>query len=552
MRVVICGAGIAGLTLANRTSVLGGEVTLLERAPGPRSQGYMIDFFGPGYDAAETMGLLPAIGDVAYPIDEVSLVDGHGRRRAGVPYMQFARSVDGRLCSVMRPDLEAVLQHHLPENVDLWFGTTVVGVADDGDAVLVTLDDGTELEADLLVGADGVHSTVRRLVFGAESEFLRYLGFHTAAFIFDAPRIRAEVGNRFVLTDTVGKQMGFYVLRDGRVAAFAVHRTPDSTLPDDARAAVQHAYRGLGWVVPEALEKCPPSEEIYYDQVAQIELPRWSKGPVTLVGDACYAVSLLAGQGASLGVAGAYVLADQLKRKTSIDRALADYERLWRPVAEEKQKAGRGAARWFLPESAAQLRIRRAALRLAWLPVVNRFIGATLAGKSTVPLVKRSETVRIVKNVRPPQGLRRLLFRMPIYFYRTGLGWLFGTRLLLLNHIGRVSGKPRHVVLEVVAHDGTDDSYVVASGWGPTAAWYRNILHTPTVTIQVGTRTMPVKAVPLSKDEGAEIFGRYASRHRMAAKYLLPRLLGFSVDGSEADFRAVGERLPFVRFVPAP
>jgi deazaflavin-dependent oxidoreductase (nitroreductase family) len=159
--------------------------------------------------------------------------------------------------------------------------------------------------------------------------------------------------------------------------------------------------------------------------------------------------------------------------------------------------------------------------------------------------------VRIIKNVQPPTGLSRLLFRIPIHVYRLGLGWLLGSRLLLLNHVGRVSGKPRQVVLEVVAHDRTDGSYVVASGWGPSATWYRNILHTPTVTIQVGTRKRRVKAVPLSRDEGAGIFADYASRHRMAAKYLLPRLMGFSVDGSEADFRAVGERMPFVRFVPA-
>lgn len=392
MKVVICGAGIAGLTLANRISALGGGVTVLERAPGPRSQGYMIDFVGPGFDAAEAMGLLPAMSEVAYPVDEVSLVDEHGRRRAGVPYAQFAKAVRARLRSVMRPDLEQVLRHSLPEDVDLRFGATLVGVADRGDAVLITLDGGERIEADLLIGADGVHSTVRRIVFGAESAFLRYLGFHTAAFVFDSARIRAEIGDRFVLTDTVGRQMGFYVLRDGRVAAFAVHRTPDATLPDDVRGAVRDAYRQLGWLVPEALNRCPSSEEIYYDQVAQVEMPSWRKGRVALVGDACYAVSLLAGQGASLAVAGAYLLADQLHRAPTIDRALAEYERLWRPVAEEKQKTGRGAARWFLPDSALELRIRRAALRLAWLPVVNRFVGATLAGKSTA-LIKNLHEV---------------------------------------------------------------------------------------------------------------------------------------------------------------
>ena len=156
--------------------------------------------------------------------------------------------------------------------------------------------------------------------------------------------------------------------------------------------------------------------------------------------------------------------------------------------------------------------------------------------------------MRVIKHIQPPTGITRFLFRIPIHLYWLRLGWLFGSRLVLLKHVGRVTGKPRQTVLEVVEHDG--DSYVVASGWGPAAAWYRNIHHTPDVTIQVGQRTIPVMAIPLSKDEGAEVFVRYGSRHRNVAKYMLARALGFSVDGSDADFRAVGRRLPFVRFVP--
>ena len=155
--------------------------------------------------------------------------------------------------------------------------------------------------------------------------------------------------------------------------------------------------------------------------------------------------------------------------------------------------------------------------------------------------------MKIVKNVRPPSGVSRALFRAPIHLYRLGLGWLFGKRILLLNHIGRISGKQRQVILEVVEHDASDGSFVVASGWGPTAAWYRNILHTPQVSIKVGRRTIPVTALPLTAEEGADIFARYAAQHRAAATYLLPRLMGFSVDGSDTDFRAVGQRMPFVR-----
>jgi 2-polyprenyl-6-methoxyphenol hydroxylase-like FAD-dependent oxidoreductase len=377
MRAIVCGAGIAGLTLANRLWASGAEVTVLERAPGPREQGYMIDFFGPGYDAITAMGLLPQIEDVAYRVTEASFVDEQGHRRAGVSLDSFAV---GPLLSIMRPDLERVLREQL--RVDIQFGVSPVAVTETHDSVRVTLDNGTDLEADLLVGADGVHSTVRRLVFGDESRFFRYLGFHTTAFTFDDPEIHAMVDGRACLTDTVGRQMGFYALRDGRVAAFGVHRTSDPRRPSDVRAAVLEQYSGMGWVVPAVLAACPPAEQIFYDQLAQIVLPSWSTERVVLVGDASYAVSLLAGQGASLGIAGAYVLADQLARTQSIGQALVNYENLWRPVAEEKQKAGRASGRWFAPKSDLDLMIRRMSLRMVGLPVVNRRVAALLAGRS--------------------------------------------------------------------------------------------------------------------------------------------------------------------------
>lgn len=158
--------------------------------------------------------------------------------------------------------------------------------------------------------------------------------------------------------------------------------------------------------------------------------------------------------------------------------------------------------------------------------------------------------MRTTKTVRPPGGVQRLFYRMPIYVYRLGLGWVFGSRFLLLHHIGRASGRSRQAVLEVVEHDETADTFVVASGFGRTSAWYRNILKKPAVTIQVGRRTIPVTAQPLEPTDGADVFVRYATRHPQLAARLLSRLMGYAVDGSEADFRAVGQRLPFVRFVP--
>ncbi|MFF5033105.1 nitroreductase family deazaflavin-dependent oxidoreductase [Nocardia salmonicida] len=157
--------------------------------------------------------------------------------------------------------------------------------------------------------------------------------------------------------------------------------------------------------------------------------------------------------------------------------------------------------------------------------------------------------MQIVKRPAPPTGVRRLMFRAPIHLYRLRLGWLFGGRLLLLDHTGRVSGKPRQAVIEVVEHDSADGSFVVCSGFGPKAAWYQNILATPDTSIRVGLHTIQVTAVPLDTNEGGEFMARYAPRHPRAARKLV-RFMGFVVDGTPEDYREVGRQLPFVRLCP--
>lgn len=147
----------------------------------------------------------------------------------------------------------------------------------------------------------------------------------------------------------------------------------------------------------------------------------------------------------------------------------------------------------------------------------------------------------------PPKGLRRTFARLPIHLYRLRLGWLLGERFLLLHHIGRISGKPRQVVLEVVEH--TDGGYVVCSGFGRQADWYRNVLEHPDVTIQVGRNRRAATAHPVPAPEGGETMARYASRHPKAA-VRLARLMGFTVDGTADDYRRVGRELPFLRLTP--
>ncbi|WP_243742385.1 nitroreductase family deazaflavin-dependent oxidoreductase [Actinorugispora endophytica] len=141
-----------------------------------------------------------------------------------------------------------------------------------------------------------------------------------------------------------------------------------------------------------------------------------------------------------------------------------------------------------------------------------------------------------------------MLFRLPVHLYRMRLGRLLGGRLLLLEHTGRVSGKRRLVVVEVVERDA-GGGYTVCSGFGAGADWYRNVLAAPETTVRVGGRVVRVTGVPLSSGDGGEAMVRYARRHPVAARRL-SGFMGFVVDGSEGDYREVGRRLPFVRFVP--
>lgn len=379
MKALICGAGIAGLALAHRLHHHGWEVQVVDHAPGPREQGYMIDFFGPGYEALTAMGLRPGLRRFASSVESFRYIDSRGRTTVSVDYTLFARALDGEIASIMRPALERMLRESLNNQVDIRYDVTIDRISGDR----AELSDGTAVEADVIVGADGIHSHVRSLVFGPERDHLRYLGMHTGAYVFHDPAVFEQVRGQFVLTETLNRQLGLYGLDDGRVAVFAVHRTEDARLPEDPREALRRTYTGMGDLVERAVANCPPPDAVYYDQVAQIDAPRWTDGRVALVGDAAYAVSLIAGQGASLGVAGAYLLAERLHAATSVQGGLTDYERRWRPVIRATQQAARDrVTEWFLPTSSAKLLARRWGFRAMRLPGLDRLLVGPLFPKN--------------------------------------------------------------------------------------------------------------------------------------------------------------------------
>lgn len=151
-----------------------------------------------------------------------------------------------------------------------------------------------------------------------------------------------------------------------------------------------------------------------------------------------------------------------------------------------------------------------------------------------------------IGNPQPPRGFKRLFFRAPIWCYRLGCGWLLGKRFLLLTHTGRRSGLPRQTVLEVVDYNRDTGTYVIASGYGRQSNWYRNLLKTPEVTIQVGQQKMNVVAHPFTPEESGGAMVNYARRYPKAARFIC-RKVGYRIDGSEDDYRTVGqEAIPFV------
>jgi 2-polyprenyl-6-methoxyphenol hydroxylase-like FAD-dependent oxidoreductase len=366
-RAAVCGAGIAGLATAAVLARGGWEVVVVERAPRLRDAGYMIDFFGPGFETAERLGLLPALERVRYRIQAIRWADRNGRTQTTTHYDVFEHILRGRLMSLMRGDLEREIHDVLPASVDMRFGRTVQAFEERGDRLAIDLGGGMFESADVLIGADGVHSRVRELAFGPESGFIRDLGYRTAAYVFADARVHAALGNEFVIASAPNRQAGLYPLRDGRVATFFAHRGREP-LPESPAAALRSVYGDLGGLVPDALAAAAGAESIYYDMVAQVEMPAWSRGRVALVGDAAQAVSLLAGQGASIAMAAGEALGNALASSASPAAAFARYEAEMRPMVEKRQAAGRRIAKWFVPADRVRLAIRNAALRVIELP----------------------------------------------------------------------------------------------------------------------------------------------------------------------------------------
>jgi 2-polyprenyl-6-methoxyphenol hydroxylase-like FAD-dependent oxidoreductase len=370
MKVLIVGAGIAGPTLAYWLLRAGHEPTLVERAPALRRGGYLVDFWGAGFDVAERMGIAPELRRRGYRFTEARVVDRNGHRVASLKPAAIMGSTQ-RYVSIARSDLAAVIYDALEGAAELILDDTVHALVDDGDRVRVSFESGQARDFDLVVGADGLHSRVRRLAFGLDAPFEKYLGIVVSAFEAEGYRPRDE------LIAMMHAEVGFQVVRlsvRDDTTLFLVTVRHDGPVPGDDRAAQQALLRtrlaDKGWEIPAILDVMPQATTFYFDSVSQIRMPAWTRGRVALVGDAAACPSFLAGQGSALAMVESYTLAAELARSSDHRDAFARYQGRLATLLRSKQDAAVRLGLAFAPKSRLQLLVRNTVMRLMGLQKV--------------------------------------------------------------------------------------------------------------------------------------------------------------------------------------